>query len=101
MDEEKHEAIKKEATVTKDQKIEILSQLDMHNQPFNIENVDRSFVRPFNSFDCIQINMQIEKIKSDPYASKVVISPFEMAIIDLLNMRVHYWDTTNIKGFED
>ena len=53
LDEEKHEAIKKETTVTNDHKIKILSQLDKHNQPFNIENEDKSFVRPFNSFDCI------------------------------------------------
>jgi len=41
--------------------------------------------------------MQIEKLKNDPKASMVVVSPFEMAIIDLLNMRVHYWDTEQIE----
>ena len=41
--------------------------------------------------------MQIEKLKTDPKASMVVVSPFEMAIIDLLNMRVLYWDTEHIE----
>jgi len=49
----------------------------------------------------MQIAMQIETLKNDPYASKVVVSPFESNIVDLLNMRVHYWDTKNIEGFED
>ena len=83
--------------MTAHQKNEILFKLDQHNQPFNIENEDESFVRPLNSFDCIQVNIQIEKLKTDPKASMVVVSPFEMAIIDLLNMRVHYWDTEHIE----
>lgn len=46
------------------------------------------------------IAMQLETLKNDPNASMVVVSPFESTIIDLLNMRVHYWDTKNIKEFK-
>ena len=95
-----HEPFKKDTKATDKDKKEILSKLDKYNQPFYIENEDRTFVRPCNSFDCIQLAMQLETLKNDPYASMVVVSPFESTIVDLLNMRVHYWDTKNIKGFK-
>ena len=95
-----HEPFKKETKATDKDKKEILSKLDKYNQPFYIENEDKTFVRPYNSYDCIHIAMQLETLKNDPYASMVVVSPFESTIVDLLNMRVHYWDTKNIKGFK-
>ena len=99
--EKQLEPFKKKTYATDEDKKEILSKLDIYNQPFFIENESKTFVRPCNSFDSMQISMQIETLKNDPYASMVVVSPFESNIVDLLNMRVHYWDTKNIEGFED
>jgi len=101
VEKQKYKPFKKKTFATDEEKKEILSKLDIYNQPFNIENEDKTFVRPCNSFDSMMIAMQLENLKNDPYASMVVVSPFESNIVDLLNMRVHYWDTKNIKGFED
>ena len=104
VEKKKHDAIKKEAYATDEEKKKILSKLDIYNQPFFIENEAGTFKRAYNSFDCMMIAMQLETLKNDPYASMVVVSPFESTIVDLLNMRVHYWDTKNvknIKGFKD
>ena len=100
-EEKQKEAIVKKTTTTDKEKKEIVSKLDEVNQPYYIENQDKTFSRPLNSFDCLQIRLQIEKIKNDPLASMVVVSPFEMIIIDLLTMRVSYWNTTHIEGFEN
>mgnify|MGYP001417437077 CR=1 FL=1 len=100
-EEKQKKAIEKPTTTTDKQKKKILSKLDEVNQPYYIENQDKTFSKALNSFDCVQIRLQIEKIKNDPTASMVVVSPFEMIIIDLLNMRVSYWNTTHIEGFEN
>ncbi len=101
VEKKKHDAIKKKTYATDEEKKKILSKLDIYNQPFFIENEAGTFKRAYNSFDCMMIAMQLETLKNDPHASAVVVSSFESNIVDLLNMRVHYWDTKNIKGFED
>ena len=52
-----HDPFKKKTKATDKDKKEILSKLDKYNQPFYIENEDKTFIRPYNSFDCIQIAM--------------------------------------------
>lgn len=77
-----------------------LKSLNSYDIPYFIENHDKTFRRSLNSFDSILVSIHFEKFNDNPKNTMIVVCPYDNAIIDLLNMKVVYWDTKDIKGFE-
>jgi len=58
------------------------------NQPYYIQNADKSINIPVNSIDCIRIHLKLKKLNENPHEDPTIWSSFHISTINIIKKTV-------------